>query len=585
MPGRFVEQPSNREQFWAEARAAANLLHPHVVTIHNLGSVNGYHFIEMEYVPGGQTLREALIREGPLDPVRASTLTRQVVLALGAAHDSGLVHRDIKPANVLLTPKGHAKLADFGLVRRLEDLAQGGAPLAGTPTFMAPELFQGTPAGTRSDIYAVGVLLFHSLSGRLPLVADSVGELIRLHRSRPVADIREFVPTIHETLVDILARCLAKSPEDRYADATELADALQVAIHRLRDTENLIRESVEGLNCFIQGHRDTFRLILSLPDDRLQEVIVEATEGKNQERLLSVFSVCGPADPELLRICPAAEFQPDLWQHLGPQRAGDPDVRDVPHVPPRYAPPRRPSTRPRRDRAQIRPHREATHVHGPVLRWPPTREFEFEDHRSAPRSRETAFGRAPVATDHGVSHMPAIRRFSLNEPHGLADRRRGRHRVGTEPVVGISGQGCRSHRGRCRVTSSGKIGVEGSASSLMLLLALGIFVGSRISPLINTEFPYDLEVRQSVRAISGAWVETWVGGRANPLFLTIWLAVIILLVILLALAFFDWLATRRYAHRQRSSMARERLEILRETFRRRDTLRDGHPPEPGKNGV
>ena len=120
---------------------------------------------------------------------------------------------------------------------------------------------------------------------------------------------------------------------------------------------------------------------------------------------------------------------------------------------------------------------------------------------------------------------------------------------------------------------------------LMLLLALGIYVGSRIPPLIDTEFPYDLEVRQSVRALSGAWVETWVGGHANPLFLAIWLAVIILLVVLLALAFFDWLATRRYAHRQRSSMARERLEILRETFRRRDTLRNGNPPEPGKNGA
>ena len=145
-PGLVERKPGLRNQFWAEARAAANLLHPHVVTIHNLGRVHGLHFIEMEYIRGGHTLRESLVREGPLEPVRAATLARQVVMALGAAHDAGLVHRDIKPANVLLTPDGRAKLADFGLVRRLDDLADGGAPLAGTPSFMAPELFKGTPA-------------------------------------------------------------------------------------------------------------------------------------------------------------------------------------------------------------------------------------------------------------------------------------------------------------------------------------------------------------------------------------------------------------------------------------------------------
>jgi serine/threonine protein kinase len=296
-PGCDIEEPTVRRQFWAEARAVANLLHPHVVTIHNLGKIEGFHFIEMEYIPGGQTLRESLIHEGPFEPSRAARLVRQVVLALSAAHQAGLVHRDVKPANVLLTPDGRAKLADFGLVRRLDDLAQGSAPLAGTPTFMAPELFRGTPASPQSDIYALGVLLFHTLSGRLPFVAETVGELIHLHQDRPLPDIRELAP-VPDVLVEILNRCMARSPSDRYGTADELAQAFELAVHRLRDTESLVRESAQGLNCFIQGARDTWRVIVRLPGDRLQEVVIEATEGKNDERYLSVFSVCGPAEPE-----------------------------------------------------------------------------------------------------------------------------------------------------------------------------------------------------------------------------------------------------------------------------------------------
>ena len=185
-PGLVERQPGIREQFWAEARAAANVLHPHVVTIHNIGRVHGLHFIEMEYVRGGQTLRESLVRDGPFDPVRASTLARQVVMALGAAHDAGLVHRDIKPANVLLTPDGGAKRRTSGLVRRLDDLSDGGALGRHTQLRLAPELFRGTPASPRSDIYALGVLLFHTLSGRLPFVAENVGQLIHLHQNQPI---------------------------------------------------------------------------------------------------------------------------------------------------------------------------------------------------------------------------------------------------------------------------------------------------------------------------------------------------------------------------------------------------------------
>jgi serine/threonine protein kinase len=300
-PGLVARQPGIREQFWAEARAAANLFHPHVVTIHNLGSAQGLHFIEMEYIRGGRTLRESLVREGPLEPVRAATLARQVVLALGAAHEAGLVHRDIKPANVLLTPDGRAKLADFGLVRRLDELVDGGTPLAGTPTFMAPELFRGTPASPRSDIYALGVLLFHALSGRLPFTADNIGQLIRLHQNQPVPDVRLLVTAIPEALAEIVEKCLAKAPVDRFQSASELAAALQATIHRQRDTESLVREAAKGLDCFIQGYGDTFRVILPLPGERLQEVVIEATEQKNHERFISVFSVCGPADPSYFK--------------------------------------------------------------------------------------------------------------------------------------------------------------------------------------------------------------------------------------------------------------------------------------------
>ena len=100
----------------------------------------------MEYVTGGVTLKDALMRSGPFEPIRASQVVRQTVLALGTAHEAGLVHRDVKPSNVLLTAEGHAKLADFGLVRHLSEIERNGAPVAGTPMFMAPELFGGAPA-------------------------------------------------------------------------------------------------------------------------------------------------------------------------------------------------------------------------------------------------------------------------------------------------------------------------------------------------------------------------------------------------------------------------------------------------------
>jgi serine/threonine protein kinase len=297
-PGLLIRQPKMREQFWAEARVVANLVHPHIVTVHNLGSDRGYHFIEMEYVAGGITLKDKLVREGAFDPMRASSVVHQVVSALGAAHRAGLVHRDIKPTNVLLTAAGQAKLADFGLVRRLSELEMVGGSVGGTPTYMAPELFGGAPASPRSDLYAVGVMLYYLLSTRLPFAADHVSHLIQLHRKEPVPDVRLVAPDVSDDLMAIINRCLEKEPHHRYESAEHLEEELDAVIGQMLDTESLVRDSVEGLDCFIQGARDHYRIIFKLPHDRLQEVYLEVGHGRHNERLLSVFSVCCPAEPK-----------------------------------------------------------------------------------------------------------------------------------------------------------------------------------------------------------------------------------------------------------------------------------------------
>ena len=296
-PGLVARQPQVREQFWSEARVVANLVHPHVVTVHNLGTDRDYHFIEMEYVPGGISLRETLIKEGPLEPIRAAKLVRQVVKALGAAHASGLVHRDVKPANVLLTREGQAKLADFGLVRQRSAPESPVVKVAGTPTFMAPELFGGSPATPHSDLYAVGVMFYYLLTARLPFAADRIGRLIQLHRHQPIPDVQRLVPAVSSDLARLIARCMAKDPADRFASAIELGEQLDAVIAQLRDTDGLLRESVEGLDCFIQGARDHFRILFKLPNNRLQEVYLEVGPNRHNERLLTVFSVCCPAEP------------------------------------------------------------------------------------------------------------------------------------------------------------------------------------------------------------------------------------------------------------------------------------------------
>ena len=163
---------------------------------------------------------------------------------------------------------------------------------------MAPELFKGSPASPQSDLYAVGVMLYYLVSGLLPFAAASVKAIIHLHHTQPVPDLRAVGQAIPDGLMRIIERCLAKVPSEHFGSGRELADELRLQIYRLRNTESLVNESIRGLDCFLQGARESFRILVPQQrGQRLQEVLIEVSEGKDEERFLSVFSVCGPADP------------------------------------------------------------------------------------------------------------------------------------------------------------------------------------------------------------------------------------------------------------------------------------------------
>lgn len=297
-PGLVAREPQTLDLFWAEARAIAGLIHPHVVTVHNLGTERGYHYIEMEFVPGGVSLAEQVVRHGPMPAEQATTLVRQVALALEAAHAQGLVHRDVKPANVLLAPDGCAKLADFGLARRLADGELKYGRVAGTPTFMAPELFAGEPASPATDLYAVGVTYYYLLTARLPYTADRLGRLVGMHRHAPIPDPRRLARDVPDEAAALIRRLLAKDPRERPRDAGAAADEFREFLSTLRATEGLIQEAIQGLGGLVQqGGRDQFRINFPVPGDRVQEVFAEIVPGARNERLLTIFSVCGNATP------------------------------------------------------------------------------------------------------------------------------------------------------------------------------------------------------------------------------------------------------------------------------------------------
>ena len=226
------------ERFRREARAVAQLNHPHIVTVIDAGeepsengggeeSQVGAPYIVLEYVEG-ETLRELIRRDGPLEVPVAIAYTIEIARALGAAHDRRIVHRDVKPQNVLIGLEGGAKITDFGIARSLseESLTMAGRVL-GTTDYVSPEQALGQPVTGQSDIYSLGVVLYEMLTGEVPFTGPSPVAVAMRHVREQLPDIQHKRPNVSAATAAVLDRAVAKDPADRYPDAESMVADLE----------------------------------------------------------------------------------------------------------------------------------------------------------------------------------------------------------------------------------------------------------------------------------------------------------------------------------------------------------------------
>jgi eukaryotic-like serine/threonine-protein kinase len=285
--------------FRREARSAARLNHPSIVSVYDQGrSEDGTYYIAMEYVSGG-TLKDLVLGEGALDPETATKFASQIAQALGHAHEHGVIHRDIKSRNILLTQAGYAKVADFGIARAATATTTSSrpSPILGTPGYISPEQATGQPVDARSDLYSLGVVLYEMLTGTLPYGGEDPMSMAFQHVHGPLRSPREANPDIPEPLNALTAKLLAKDPEDRHASAVELADDLervQSGLSPLRGATE--KTTTEMITAPLLSHRDQRGQNMALPPRvaaPIMEVFKAGTSARGRLLRTLAMALCG----------------------------------------------------------------------------------------------------------------------------------------------------------------------------------------------------------------------------------------------------------------------------------------------------
>ena len=224
LPRALAADPVQRERFFAEVRITRQLSHPNICRVYDVAEVNGQHFLSMEYIDG-EDLASLLQRIGYLANEKALDIARQLVAGIAAAHERGVLHRDLKPANVMLDGRGRVRITDFGLAVAVADEAQS-AEISGTPAYMAPEQLAGKGATVRSDVYALGLVLYELYTGTRAFQARTLAELREQKDTLDPASPSELRPGIDPVVERAIARCLERDPRQRPASAAQVAASL-----------------------------------------------------------------------------------------------------------------------------------------------------------------------------------------------------------------------------------------------------------------------------------------------------------------------------------------------------------------------
>lgn len=226
---KHITDDVQREFFQNEAELIASLEHPSIVPVYDFGWHGKQPYIVMRYMAEG-SLDDRLKKEGDLKLKDLSHIIKRVGDALDAAHAKNIIHRDVKPSNILFDNTGESFLSDFGIAKSKPIVDDEGEWLVGTPAFMSPEQANGDPVDGRSDVYAMGIMLYRLLTGQLPFSSDSTTALLNAHSDMPIPDIRKVKDNIPAVWQEVITKAMAKDRKDRYQSAGEFArDVEQVA--------------------------------------------------------------------------------------------------------------------------------------------------------------------------------------------------------------------------------------------------------------------------------------------------------------------------------------------------------------------